>query len=64
MCAQACMHACVCGFTYRQKDDLVHKLRYGAVNKLLYYLPVFPYFSLSTYLYTHTQWVNKSHRYT
>ena len=39
VCARAsigCVRARVCGITCRQKDDLVHKLCYDAVNKLYY----------------------------
>ena len=32
-----CVRARVCGITCRQKDDLVHKLCYDAVN-ILYYI--------------------------
>ena len=57
-CARACMHACVCGFTYRQKDDLFHKLRYDGINKV--YHIIYLSFRISLFLtihirtYTHT----------
>ena len=50
---RACMCLCsrVCGFTYRQKDDLVHKLRYDAINKLHHIIHLS--FRISLYLSIH-----------
>ena len=54
--ACACVHACVCAVTYRQKDDLVHKLHYDAANKLYHIIYLsFPFsLYLPIYIRTHT----------
>ena len=52
--ACACVRACVCAFTYRQKDDLVHKLHYDAVNKLNHIIYLSFRFSLYLPIYIRT----------
>ena len=59
MCAWACMHArvCmrVCAQSHIDKDDLVHKLHYDAVNKLYHIIYLSFRFSLylPIYIYAH-----------
>ena len=60
MCAG--VHACVCVrsrvgvFTYRQKDYLVHKLRYDAISKLhhIIFMSFHIFLYLPIYIRTHT----------
>ena len=46
--ACVCVSSRVCGFTYRQKDDLVHKLRYDGIKKV--YHIIYLSFRISLFL--------------